>query len=148
MSQSADQALHNLERLLAQEPALRDLMAPASIPTHKPGRFIPQADIVQTASAFVVLIDLPGVHRDEVDVTLQGSRLIVRGVRRSAHPEGRCRSAERGAGRFERGFLLPGTAIGDAVTADLNHGVLRIEVPTSGGAVKGRKVPIDHAPGE
>ncbi|TVQ88395.1 MAG: Hsp20/alpha crystallin family protein [Deltaproteobacteria bacterium] len=144
MSQSADQALQNLERLLAQEPALRDLMAPASIPSAKPGRFIPQADVVQTASSYVVLVDLPGVPRDQVDVTLEGSRLIVRGVRRSGHPEGKCRSAERGAGRFERAFILPSTAVGEAVTADLSLGVLRVEVPISGGVAKGRKIPIGN----
>jgi len=142
MSHSAEQALTNLERLLATEPALRDLMAPAGVPTSKPGRFRPSADVVQTATSYVVLIDVPGIPRDQIDVTLEGSRLIVRGVRRPGHPEGRCRSAERGAGRFERTFLLPTTAIGEAVTADLVDGVLRVEVPVTSGAVHGRRVQI------
>lgn len=142
MSQSAEQALSNLERLLASEPALRDLMAPAGVPTSKPGRFRPLADVVQTATSYVVLIDLPGVPRDQVDVTLEGSRLVVRGVRRPGHPDGRCRTAERGAGKFERAFLLPTTAIGDAVTADLIDGVLRVEVPVAPGAARGRSIEV------
>lgn len=142
MSQSADQALRNLERLLAQEPALRDLMAPTSIPSSKPSRFVPPADVIQGATSYTVLVDLPGVPREQVDVTLEGSRLIVRGVRGSSHPAGRCRSAERGAGRFERVFLLPSTAIGESVTADLEQGVLSVRVPITGGPIAGRTIPV------
>jgi HSP20 family protein len=142
MSDPAELALSNLERMLAREPALRDLMAPAGVKTDKPGRFVPQADVVQGERSYTVLVDLPGVRRADVDVTLEGARLIVRGVRRPSHPHGKARSVERGAGRFERVFLLPSSAVGDAVTADLIDGVLRIEVPVAGSAVSGRRIEV------
>jgi HSP20 family protein len=142
VSQTADLALERLEQLLATEPALRDLISPTMPRSTRPGRFAPQADIVQTEHAYVVLLDLPGVSIDDIDVHLEGTRLLVRGARRSGHPEGKRRSIERGAGTFDRSFLLPHTALGDAVTADLKDGVLRIDVPITTTGPQGRKIPI------
>ena len=142
MSTTADEALSQLERLLAREPALRDLMAPTGVPSARAGRFVPSADVIQTATSYVVLVDLPGVPRAAIDVLLEGSRLVVRGSRASGHPAGRCRSAERGAGAFERVFLLPSTTIGERVTATLADGVLRVEVPVGSAAAPGRRIEV------
>jgi HSP20 family protein len=43
------------------------------------GTWLPAADIVETDSAYVIEVELPGVRREDVDVKLNGNELVVTG---------------------------------------------------------------------
>lgn len=142
MADSADMALRNLEKMLGKDPLLRDLMSGATPKPKRGGRFEPAVDIAESEGLYHVILDVPGVRREDLDVELEGSRLIVRGKRAPANPPGsRVRAAERGNGPFERVFLLPYQVRGDKVEAHLEAGVLTVSVPV-GEAGRPRKVDV------
>ena len=67
----------------ADEPALGGpsrSRAPGAAPPAS-GGWMPLADVYETAEAFVVLMELPGIGEEDVEVPLDGDRLVVRGER-------------------------------------------------------------------
>ncbi|HEX5708024.1 MAG TPA: Hsp20/alpha crystallin family protein [Pyrinomonadaceae bacterium] len=91
--------------------------------------WIPAADVYESETEFVIVLDLPGVAREGLDVGLDENRLTIRGERVSAEEEGVARRAERPAGRFVRSFTLPETVERESITADYKDGVLRLRLP-------------------
>jgi HSP20 family protein len=95
-----------------------------------PAGWTPAVDVYETADRYVVTAEVPGMHRDEVDITVHEGRLTIAGARRQA--DTRCEQyhrVERGHGSFSRTFQLPSPVDGDRVTADLRDGVLTITCP-------------------
>jgi HSP20 family protein len=90
----------------------------------------PMADVHETETAFVVLLELPGIEQDDVEVQVDGENVVVRGQRRlgAARPE-RYHRMERSYGSFSRSFRLPGPVDADAVMAQFKDGLLRLELP-------------------
>jgi len=91
----------------------------------------PVADVVETADAYVVELELPGVGPEDFTVHAHGSELLVRGERRpaaSSRPEAFHR-VERRHGPFARGFRLPQDVDTERVTAHLADGLLRLALP-------------------
>ena len=93
--------------------------------------FTPSVDIEETAEAFIVRADLPGVAQQDVKVSLMGDVLTLRGTRRHerATEEGNLHRLERATGVFERSFSLGSPVRGDQVKAKVRHGVLEVRVP-------------------
>lgn len=142
MADPASVALKHLERLLSREPMLRDVISEALPSLGSDGRFVPSVDVYERADRHVVLVDLPGVAREDVRVRLEGAKLVVEGERRASPPaDARPRTLERGVGKFRRDFLLPVDVDGDGVTARLEEGVLHVEVPRT--HAKGRVVDVE-----
>ena len=106
--------------------------------------WVPLADLSETDDAYVVRAELPGVHKDQVNLQLQDRELVISGE--VAEPEDgnghrrRHRSSRR-TGQFELRTYLPGDVNADAVTAQLSDGVLTVTVPKAE-AAKPRKVEI------
>jgi HSP20 family protein len=91
----------------------------------------PPADAHETPDAYVVELEVPGLRRDDLDVQVDGARLVVRGERRPAaqgRPE-RFYRMERTYGPFSRTFEFAGPVDADRVTAHLKDGLLRLELP-------------------
>ena len=91
----------------------------------------PLADVYETQEAFVVLVELPGVDPDDVEIQMDGDSLTVRGERSvssSARPECYYRM-ERSYGSFSRSFQLTAEVQPDGVTAQFKDGLLRLEAP-------------------
>lgn len=77
-----------------------------------------------------VLVDLPGVILDQVDVQIEDGQLVVRGERQAEAPEGyKLVRRERTATSFERRFVLGRDVHGDDATASFAHGVLTVTLP-------------------
>ena len=74
------------------------------------------------------MLDLPGINRDALDVSLDEGRLSVRGERTPAEVAG-VRRAERPHGRFARSFSLPDAVDRSRITADYKDGVLLLHLP-------------------
>ncbi len=90
-------------------------------------------DVQETPDAFVVTASVPGVPAEEVDITVLGDTLRIRGERRDERSEegqgGRWLLRERRFGAFERTVALPTTVKADAATADFKDGVLTVTLP-------------------
>jgi HSP20 family protein len=89
--------------------------------------WVPAADVYDNGNAYVVALDLPGIDRAALDISLDQDRLSIRGSR--TIEEGDERRAERPRGRFIRRFSLPPTVDQQGITADYKDGVLRVTLP-------------------
>jgi HSP20 family protein len=94
-------------------------------------RWQPAADVYETEKAIVVRLELAGVRGSEVSVTVDGDILRIRGVRRprvdrDAH---RLHQMEIASGPFERAIRIGIPFQRDHVTASLEEGLLRVELP-------------------
>ncbi len=91
------------------------------------GDWVPPADVYESDEEFTVLLDLPGVRREALEVDLNENRLTVRGER--VADQKNARRLERPAGRFVRSFALPPTVDRTAIAADYRDGVLTLHLP-------------------
>lgn len=143
---SVDPTLKSLERMLARDPVLKDLLAGQAPSPKAAGRFRPEVDVLEATGRYIVRMDVPGVKLEDLDVELDGSRLIVRGRRDNDREDStKVRLSERGHGSFERVFLVPGQTLAGQVEAALDRGVLTVTVPV-GASGEPRKVPIQEEP--
>ena len=93
--------------------------------------WIPAADVYEDEGEYTLALDLPGINRDALDVSLDEGRLSVRGERAPAEVAG-VRRAERPHGRFVRSFSLPDAVDRSRITADYKDGVLLLHLPKRG----------------
>jgi HSP20 family protein len=91
---------------------------------------------------FMVLMDLPGVSRDDIDLTIERNVVSVRVHRAPAHQEGdEVIIDERPYGEFARQLFLGDNLDPDRMTADVSDGVLTLTIPVSE-ASKPRRVEL------
>lgn len=91
----------------------------------------PPLDIYETKDDLVVAVELPGVREKDVQLSLVGDTLSLRGVRQ---PDAEVREEnyhriERWSGPFERHVQLPIPVQADRVRASYRDGVLEIRLP-------------------
>ena len=91
--------------------------------------FTPLADVEETADAYEVEIELPGIKKADLDIEIAGRRLSVTGERKEKERVGILRKRERTVGRFHYEVTLPGDVDDDGVEAHLDAGVLTVRVP-------------------
>ena len=95
-----------------------------------PAGWVPPVDLHETADSYVVTAEVPGLHRDELEIRMHDGRLTVTGVRRESEtPCEQYHRVERGHGSFSRTFHLPLPVEQDRIAADLRDGVLTITCP-------------------
>ena len=88
----------------------------------------PAADVYNRDSEYVVMIDLPGIERESLDISIDDNRLWVRGTRK-IEPDSQQRT-ERHHGAFLRKFgPLPSAVDHQNVKATYRDGVLSITLP-------------------
>ncbi len=101
------------------------------------GRWQPPVDIYETEGREVVMhVDVPGLRREDIDVTVENNTLTIKGDRRrdASIDEDRYHRIERAYGTFSRSFTLPNTLDGTKVRAEYRDGVLTIVLPLRGEA--------------
>jgi HSP20 family protein len=113
-------------------PAAKRSTAASSEPAPAPGpSWEPVADITNGEQAFTLLVELPGVSKDGIQLRLEGDQLVLSGERptRKAGPGDDLIITERVYGRFERRFLLPDGISSDGIAANFVDGLLEVTVP-------------------
>ncbi|MBK7874429.1 MAG: Hsp20/alpha crystallin family protein [Planctomycetes bacterium] len=93
----------------------------------------PRLDVVDAGSEFRVLLEVPGVSEQDIELSIDGSTLVVKGEKR-VEPRGendRPIHGERTFGAFQRALELPCEVDASAVEAKLEHGLLVIRLPKS-----------------
>ncbi|MDQ3908706.1 MAG: Hsp20/alpha crystallin family protein [Acidobacteriota bacterium] len=89
----------------------------------------PASDVVEREDEFLVLIDLPGIDRSALDVSISDDRLVVRGER-AAEDDAQKRRGNRPSGSFLARFgPLPQSVDQSRVGAEYRDGVLRLHLP-------------------
>ena len=93
--------------------------------------FVPSADIVVGENDLVLTLDVPGFTADDLEISLVGRELVIRGTRRPPElAEGTAWAhRERAFGAFERRIRLPDGIDAETVTANVENGVLSLIVP-------------------
>jgi HSP20 family protein len=101
----------------------------------------PAVDVEETEDAYRVEAELPGVHRDDVQVEVGGGVLTITGEFKERERSGILRRRTRRTGRFEFRTTLPAAVDSDKISASLQDGVLSVTVPKAAEA-KPRRVEI------
>ncbi|MEM7354971.1 MAG: Hsp20/alpha crystallin family protein [Acidobacteriota bacterium] len=105
--------------------------------------WLPAVDIFESDEAFVATADLPGLKKDDIDVSIEDSVLTVSGERKfeDSKDSGTFRRVERSYGSFRRSFTLPRGVDASKVEAKFEDGVLTLNLPKSELA-KSRKIAV------
>ncbi|KTD20301.1 Hsp20/alpha crystallin family protein [Legionella londiniensis] len=91
----------------------------------------PAVDIKEKNDKYIVIADLPGVEKDNIDVSLENNTLTIKGERKyekKEEEEGFSR-IERMQGQFYRRFVLPESTDESKIKAKYKKGVLEITIP-------------------
>jgi HSP20 family protein len=89
--------------------------------------WMPLADVYQTEKEYVIAVDLPGIERAALEISIDDDKLLIRGER-VIEAEGQQR-IERPHGRFLRKFGVPAIVDQKAIAAEYKDGVLRVHLP-------------------
>ena len=138
---------HNmLDRMLTLARAMDDQFGTANGQTDSRGLWFPALDVYETENAYVVELDLPGVHPENVDLSFEQGTLTIRGqraptVKTPEKGELRVFSAERVSGSFIRSVRLPEYVDSEKIEAAYDNGVLVVTIPKAA-AARARKITI------
>jgi HSP20 family protein len=102
-----------------------------------------KADVRETEKEYIVEADLPGMDKDQIELSLNDDILTVKANRseeKNEEREGFIRK-ERYNGVFQRSFLVEGVKR-DHVEASYDNGVLKVVLPKDEGARTSRKIDI------
>ena len=88
-------------------------------------------DISETEHEYVVRASLPGVNPEEVEITVRGATLTLRGEHKAEEERQgeRWLVSERRLGAFQRSVTFPTPVTADQASAEYEHGVLTLTLP-------------------
>jgi HSP20 family protein len=91
----------------------------------------PSVDILETKDDFVVKAELPGLEAKDVNVSISGNVLTIKGEKKAEEEEKdeHYHRVERYSGSFQRVFQLPSGVKADKVEANFDKGVLKVILP-------------------
>jgi HSP20 family protein len=117
--------------------------SPGAHPTF-PNWSLLAGEIEETDKEIVVRVELPGMEKEDCNVTIDGRMLYVRGEKRleRSRDDSVYHITERAYGIFERAIPLPRNVDSDNANANYKNGVLTITLPKLGGDAKGRLIPV------
>ena len=110
----------------------------------------PRIDVCETADGIQVKAELPGIDEKDVDLSLSGNTLVIRGEKRSESEETKkdyyIKECSRGS--FQRAIPLPPGVDFEKATAKFKKGVLVIDLPrTAEAREQTRKIEVTTADG-
>jgi HSP20 family protein len=95
------------------------------------GSWSPSVDIYENKDQIVLEAELPGMKREDFDLSVENNVITLRGERHFEKKEDtdNYHRVERAYGSFTRSFTLPNTVTGEGASADYRNGVLRVTLP-------------------
>ncbi len=107
------------------------------------GSWAPNVDIYEDKDRLIVEAELPGMNRDDFEISVENNVLTLKGERKfEKKTEGdNYHRVERSYGAFTRQFTLPQTITAEGATADFENGVLRVALPKRE-ETKARKIEV------
>ena len=97
----------------------------------KLGEISPSVDIFEEENDFVLKAELPGIQKEDLNVTITENRITISGEKKKEEKVDKkdYHRVERSYGSFTRNFRLPDNVNGEAAKASFKEGVLEIRVP-------------------
>lgn len=90
----------------------------------------PPLDLHQNNDNIVAVVELPGMRREDMEISLQDGTLVISGERKDeAKQEDGATRTERFTGKFRRGITLPTRVDGNKVNATYKDGILTVTLP-------------------
>lgn len=107
------------------------------------GAWSPSVDISENKENLVLEAELPGMNRDDFELSIENNVITLRGERKfeKKTDEENYHRVERSYGSFVRSFTLPPTVTADGANAEFKNGVLRVTLPKRE-ETKARKIEI------
>jgi HSP20 family protein len=95
------------------------------------GAWNPSVDIYENKDHIVLEAELPGMKRDDFELSVENNVITLRGERQFEKKDDsdNYHRVERSYGSFTRSFTLPQTVSADGATAEYRNGVLRVTLP-------------------
>ena len=96
------------------------------------GECAPPFDVVESSGTVEIVMDLPGVDRDSLQLVFSRGMVLIAGIKRASvcsHSDAAFHLAERAFGRFARGVRIAGAVDAGQAKATLVAGELRIVLP-------------------
>jgi len=122
--------------------------APVAGGSEPPTLLSPRVDFAETADAYRISAEMPGLQEDEIEVVVADGVLSLRGEHKAATEtkDERYYVRERSYGSFRRAFRLPPTADAEKISAKFENGVLSVVVPKLAEAkAQSRRIAIEKA---
>jgi HSP20 family protein len=121
----------SLRRMFDMEPAWRSSFSFS----------MPAIDMSEDDKAYNIAAELPGMEAKDIDVSVTGDMLVLKGEKRQEKEENdkNFHFSERAYGSFQRAFELPASVDRSKVAADFSKGVLTITLPKTTEAQKPAK---------
>ncbi len=95
----------------------------------------PAADVVERENEIRVIVEMPGVNPDAIQVDIENNLLTVSGEKQEDRTEGdeqrTWHLTQRRYGQFSRAFVLPRDVDAEGIRADFENGILTIGIPKS-----------------
>ena len=103
---------------------------------------MPKTDVYEEKGKLIMKTELPGVKKEDVDITIEGDRLTIKAEKKEEVTEDATHNTrERYYGEYYRSMTLPFPVKEDKVSATLDNGVLELRLP-KGEGVKTKKIEI------
>jgi HSP20 family protein len=103
--------------------------------------FAPTVDLHQDADGYTLEVEMPGVNKESVEITVEDGKLILGGHRARAGEFGRSVYRERKGGEYRRVFDLDPSIDASKISARMEQGLLTVHLPKVE-AVKPHKITV------
>lgn len=107
----------------------------------KKSYLIPAYNVSKEKDEIVLRLEMPGVERDTLDITVENNQLLVTGHREAPAAEGNWLVRERRWGDYRRVFTLDDTIDPEAIKAEMSDGVVTMKIGFKA-AAKPRKIEV------
>jgi HSP20 family protein len=117
-------------------------LAPESAELTRTGLyFTPAVDIFETDTELSVVVDMPGIHPDDIEIDLRENILTLVGESKEEQPKGEDLLIEYRSGGYYRTFRVNDLIDHDKIAASMTDGALTLKLPKSAKATP-RKIPV------
>jgi HSP20 family protein len=90
----------------------------------------PALDLYETSDNLVAVVELPGMRKEDIDISLHDGTLTISGERkRESTRDEKAQRTERYVGTFRRSIALPSRVDANKVSATYQDGILRVTLP-------------------
>ena len=105
----------------------------------------PALDLYQNNDNVIARVELPGMRKEDIEISLHDGMLTINGERKSETPEGdKAERTERYVGKFRRSISLPTQVDANKVAANYRDGILTVTLPKAEEA-KPKQIKVDVA---
>jgi HSP20 family protein len=101
----------------------------------------PRVDVSENDQEYDIMMELPGMTGDDIEITLSGDSVTVKGEKQNDREEKKenFHIKERSYGSFQRSFRIPSGVDHDLINASCEHGILNVSLPKTENAKNSKR---------